>query len=153
MRLMLLLSIVFISACSPVEIAKTVWGSSTRALEKSRIDAVTKTYDKSYWETLRATIDVIAKQGWTVFKKDEVQGYVVLVGIPGSVDTTEVGVFVVELSPTQARIEIASLSTTAKRMVSKRLFHGVDVAFNLATFDPLLDSQVLPKIEEGEVAQ
>ena len=87
---------VLLSGCAAVdggmELAKTIWGSSTRALEEAR-------------------------------------GYLVLMGIKGSVNTTEVGVFFVEVNDTQTRVEIASLSTNAKRLVAKSLFHGLDVSF------------------------
>ncbi len=150
MRLALIITLVLLSGCSPVEIGKTIWGSSTRALEEARADAITKTYDKSYWDTLRSSLDVMVKQDWVIFKKDEVAGIIVLMGIRGSVNTTEVGVFFVEVSPTQTRIEISSLSTTAKRMVAKRLFHGIDVNLGLAQFDPAIDSAVIEKKDKEE---
>ena len=131
---------VFLSGCvvidGGVELTKTIWGSSTRALEQARAQAIAKTYDKSYWETLRASLEIVQKKSYTVFKKDEVRGYMVLLGIKGSVNTTEVGVFFVELNDRQTRIEVSSLSTNAKRIVSKALFHGLDIAFGLLPPDP-----------------
>jgi len=53
----------------------------------------------------------------------------------GSVDTTEVGVFFVELNDNQTRIELSSLSTNAKRLLAKGLFHGMDIVFGLAPPD------------------
>lgn len=123
--------------CSPIEITKTIWGSSTRKLEQARSDAITKTYDKSYWNTIRAAIAVMEKEEWILFKKDEVSGYVVLMGIKGAVNTTEVGVFFVEVTPNQTRVEISSLSTSAKRLVAKPLFHHMDIAFGLLPPDPV----------------
>lgn len=118
-----------------VEVAKTVWGSSTRAIERAREDAITKTYDKPYWDALRAAVDVAKKNDYEIFKRDEVKGYLVFVGVHGSVNTTEVGVFFVELGEDQVRVEVSSLSTNAKRIVSKTLFHGLDVAFGLVPSD------------------
>jgi len=111
------------------EFAKTLWGSSTRALEKARDSAITKTYDKSYWECVHGVLAVVAQKQWVIFKKDEIRGYMVLMGIKGSVNTTEVGVFFDELSDAQTRIEISSLSTNAKRKVAKALFHELDIIF------------------------
>ncbi len=110
-----------------VEAGKTVWGSSTRALENARATAITKTYDKNYWEVVKAAV-VSAERRYTVFKRDEVHGYMVVLGIPGSVDTTEVGIFFVELANKQTRIEVSSLSTNAKRLVSKALFQDLDIS-------------------------
>jgi hypothetical protein len=120
-----------------VECAKTIWGSSTRALEKARDNAITKTYDKSYWDCVRSAIAVVEKKyHWVIFKKDEIKGYMVVMGVKGCVDTTEIGVFFDELSDTQTRIEITSLSTNAKRKVAKGLFHGLDIAFGYLPPDP-----------------
>jgi len=119
-----------------VEISKTLWGSSTRALEQARDNAITKTYDKSYWDCVRSAIDLAAKEHWVIFKKDEIKGYMVVMGVKGSVNTTEIGVFFDELSDTQTRIQISSLSTNAKRKVAKELFHGLDIAFGYLPPDP-----------------
>ena len=142
MRLIVLLCLsIALSGCmvinGGVELSKTIWGSSTRALEEARAQAINKTCDKNYWDVLKAALDVSAKKGYEVFKKDEVRGYVVLIGIKGSVNTTEVGVFFVELGDQQTRVEVSSLSTNAKRIVSKALFHGLDIEFGLAPPDPL----------------
>lgn len=114
----------------PVEITKTLWGSSTRVLEQARDKAVMKTYDKPYWDCVRSADDFVKKH-WVVFKKDEIKGYMVVMGVKGAVNTTEVGIFFNKLSDNQTRIEISSLSTNAKRKVAKDLFHGLDIAFGL----------------------
>ena len=143
MRLMFLIAMMcfWCNGCAivdgGVELTKTIWGSTTRALEEARAQAITKTYDKSYWDCMRATLEVVKQQDYKVFKKDEVRGYVVLMGIRGSVNTTEVGVFFVELNDHQTRIELSSLSTNAKRIVAKALFGGLDKAFGLV--EPALE--------------
>ncbi len=119
----------------PVEIAKTIWGSSTRALEQARDNAITKTYDKPYWDCVRSAI-AVCKKHWVIFKKDEIKGYMVVMGVHGCVSTTEIGIFFDELSDNQTRIEISSLSTNAKRTVAKGLFHGLDIAFGYLPPDP-----------------
>jgi hypothetical protein len=117
------------TAGNTVEVGKTIWGSSTRALEQARDKAITKTYEKSYWDCVRSAIAVVKKKNWVIFKKDEIKGYMVIMGVKGCVNTTEIGVFFDELSDTQTRIEISSLSTNAKRKVAQGLFHGIDIAF------------------------
>jgi len=120
-----------------VEVAKTIWGSSTRALEQARDNAITKTYDKPYWDCVRSSIAVVTKkQNWVIFKKDEIKGYMVVMGVKGAVNTTEIGIFFDELSDNQTQIEITSLSTNAKRKVAKGLFHGLDIAFGYVPPDP-----------------
>ncbi len=141
MRVILVIGLVLIlNGCvvvdGSVEIGKTFWGSSTRALEKARAQSLTKTYDKGYWDVVRATEEFCQKK-YLIFKKDEVRGYMVIMGIHGSVNTTEVGVFFVELNDHQTRIEVSSLSTNAKRIVAKALFHELDINFGLIAPDPI----------------
>ena len=141
MRFILMISIIFLCSSCAVwdntqEVGKTLWGSSTRALENARDNAMTKTYEKSYWDCVRSAIDIVKRKKLVLFKKDEIKGYLVVMGIPGSVSTTEVGIFFDELTDTQTRVEISSLSTNAKRKVSKILFHGLDIAFGYLPPDP-----------------
>lgn len=142
MRFILIIAMVCLcSSCAvrdnTVEFGKTIWGSSTRALEAARDNAITRTYDKSYWDCVRSAIAVVdKKQHWVIFKKDEIKGYMVVMGVKGCVNTTEIGIFFDELSDTQTRIEVTSLSTNAKRKVAKGLFHGLDIAFGYLPPDP-----------------
>lgn len=149
MRLLLLCSaVVLLSSCAAwdntVEVGKTIWGSSTRALEQARDRAMTKSYDKSYWDCVRSAMAVVKKTKWMVFKKDEIKGYLVVMGIKGQVNTTEVGIFFDELSDTRTKVEVSSLSTNAKRKVAKALFHGMDIAFGYLPPDPP-EPEELPK--------
>ena len=140
MRFILALVFIGLSGCAVynggAEAVKTVWGSSTRALESARDNALTKTYDKNYWDVLKGALEVSRKQGYVIFKQDEIKGYLVLMGIKGSVNTTEAGVFFIELNDSRTRVEISSLSANAKRLAAKTLFHGLDIIFGLAPPDP-----------------
>ncbi len=127
--MMLSISVLFVSltGCAQVsEIGKTVWGSSTREMEKRRPQAIVKTYSKGYWDCMKAMLKVIQDKEYTIFQKDEVKGQIVVMGIPGYVDTTEVGIFFVEVSDQETRIEMSSLSTNAKRAAAKTLFKGME---------------------------
>jgi hypothetical protein len=151
-RLFLIIMMVgLFSSCSvwdnTVEVGKTIWGSSTRALEQARDNAISKTYDKSYWDCVRSSI-TYAKKHWVIFKKDEIKGYMVVMGVKGCVNTTEIGVFFDELGDNQTRIEITSLSTNAKRKVAKWLFHGLDIAFGYLPPDPP-EPVVVPTTDQG----
>lgn len=124
---------VVLSGCAGLkDVPATIWGSSTRVLEDKRSNTLSKTYEKGYWECFRTAVRVLEKKKYVIFKKDEVRGLMIVMGIPGAVNTTEVGVFVVELGEQQTRIELTSLSTNAKRRLAKSLFNGIDVAFGLA---------------------
>ena len=146
MRFFIIVAVIFVcSSCASlhqaedntVELGKTIWGSSTRALEAARDKAITRTYDKSYWDCVRSAKAVVDKKKWVIFKKDELKGYMVLMGVKGCVDTTQIGVFFVELSDTKTRVEISSLSSNAKRKVAQGLFHGLDITFGILPPDPV----------------
>ena len=98
-----------------VEISKTLWGSSTRALEKARANALVKTYDKPFWDVVRAA-EEYCDAHYVIFKKEEIKGYFVIMGIKGAVNTTEVGVFFVDINDKQTRIELSSLSTNIEEI-------------------------------------
>ena len=121
--------VLIFSGCASIhEAGKTVWGSSIRQLEKHRAQAISRTYHKGYWDCSQATLKVIEENKYTIFQKDEIKGYIVIMGVPGYVDTTEVGIFFVEVSDNEVRIELSSLSTNAKRAVAKALFKALDKA-------------------------
>ena len=67
-----------------------------------------------------------------IFKKDRKKGYLVVMGIKGSVNTTEVGIFFSTYSPGVTKIEISSLSANAKRHVAQGVFGQLDLKFETA---------------------
>jgi len=139
------------------EVARTIWGSSTRVLERERINAVTRVYDCSFdacFDTVvqieqdRAskeenievdvsdsavkgkTLDeVTERKRFTVFMKNRTKKYVVVVGIPGAVDTTEVGIFFTYVDPNSTQIDLSSLSSHAKRIAAEIVFQELDQFF------------------------
>jgi hypothetical protein len=68
-----------------------------------------------------------------IFLKDSRQKHIVVIGIAGNVDTTEVGIFFEEAGPSAVKIEISSLSSTAKRRVAKAVFEALDKRFSPAS--------------------
>lgn len=64
-----------------------------------------------------------------VFLKDPRQKHIVVIGITGNVDTTEVGIFFDEAGPAAVKIEISSLSSTAKKRVAQAVFEALDKRF------------------------
>ena len=65
-----------------------------------------------------------------IFQQDRVRGIIVVMGIKGNVDTTEVGIFFDKIDASQTRIEVSSLSSTAKRKVADGIFAELDNRFN-----------------------
>ena len=64
-----------------------------------------------------------------VFLKDPHQKHIVVIGVSGNVDTTEVGIFFEEAGPSAIKVEISSLSSTAKRRVADAVFNALDKRF------------------------
>ena len=168
-RLLSVLTIIFflmsVSSCSQVtEITKTLWGSSTRALEEARQEAISKTYQCSYAECFEAVlrlgqtfakseeekallekepkkdeasskpavpgmVPIDQKGSLIIFIQNKEKGHIVFVGIPGSVNTTEVGVFFVPGKDNTVRLEISSLSTNAKKKTAELIFAELDKQF------------------------
>ena len=75
--------------------------------------------------------DKTSKPGqiFDVFHKSRTKGYIVFMGTPGSVDTTEVGVFFTRSRQDEIIIEIASLSTSAKNKAAEIVFAKLDRNF------------------------
>ncbi|HBO96683.1 MAG TPA: hypothetical protein DE315_06595 [Candidatus Omnitrophica bacterium] len=155
------------------ETAKKIWGSSTAALERARVDGLRKTYTCAFAECYDAVLGLArteeeqeakAKQEeeakkaaeetggagpgqelgqpqksiadnkfFDIFLKDPHQKHIVVIGVSGNVDTTEVGIFLEEAGPSAVKVEISSLSSTAKRRVAQAVFEALDKRFSPAS--------------------
>ncbi len=65
-----------------------------------------------------------------VFLKDPRQKHIVVIGVAGNVNTTEAGIFFDEVSPSTIKIEISSLSGTAKQRVADAVFNALNKRFS-----------------------
>ena len=128
----LVLSVLLFSGCaSTIEAIKAVLGSSTKALEEARVEALSQTYACDYDQCFDAVIDLAKEKKLTVFIKDRKKSRIVLMGIPGSVDTTEVGVFFLSFGPQETKLEVASLSLSARDKVAEMVFENLSKAYSL----------------------
>ncbi|MBN1869593.1 MAG: hypothetical protein JW847_03335 [Candidatus Omnitrophica bacterium] len=138
------------SGCAHVtETAKVIWGSSIRALEDARVDALTKTYRCSLNDCYDAVLDLSRHQNvqnsqaeneteikstnenyFDVFIDNRKKGHMVIMGIEGNVDTTEVGIFFFQPTLTTVKIEISSLSSSAKRKAAQIIFDALNLRFS-----------------------
>ncbi|OGX36391.1 MAG: hypothetical protein A3C36_02145 [Omnitrophica WOR_2 bacterium RIFCSPHIGHO2_02_FULL_52_10] len=156
---------IFTSGCAHItETVKALWGSSTKALEEARADALTRTYACQYQECFDAVLalayqddewleppeeaaeDEQEQEGeeelevkkskpsghFAVFIKNFKKKHIVVMGVPGNVDTTEVGIFFNELVDSTVKLEVTSLSSSAKRTVSEIVFRELDMKFSAA---------------------
>jgi hypothetical protein len=154
-----LLLVVFAGCAQLTETAKVIWGSSTKGLEKARVDAIEKTYHCSFTECYDAVLTLARAQPvyvkkyndegeeiddegnvkepdpvgfFDVFINNRIKRHIVVMGILGNVDTTEVGIFFSQPNLTTVKLEISSLSSSAKRKVAEAVFDRLDLHFSAA---------------------
>ncbi len=121
-----------LSGCSHVsEISKTFWGSSTRALDKARAEALSKDFSCTFSECFETVLNISKEQEYTIFIEDRLNQRIVIIGIKGNVDTTEVGIFFESIDEKMTKIEIASLSGSAKRKIAASLFPSLYKTFRV----------------------
>jgi len=65
-----------------------------------------------------------------VFINNRVKRHIVVMGIAGNVDTTEVGIFFSQPTLTTVKLEVSSLSSNAKRKVAEAVFENLDLHFS-----------------------
>ncbi|HQP10596.1 MAG TPA: hypothetical protein PKV41_04360 [Candidatus Omnitrophota bacterium] len=153
LKCVVLVCLVSCGCARVLDAPRVIWGSSTRALEEARADAVAKTYRCSFNDCYDAVLnlkrgqenekplvteteDFIVQTGRTgifdVFMDDRKNQRMVVMGIPGNVDTTEVGIFFSQPTLTTVKIEVSSLSSSAKRTVAEKIFEELDLRFSVA---------------------
>jgi signal recognition particle GTPase len=129
LSLVLILAIA-VSGCARVtEFTKAVWGSSTEALEEARNDALSRTFRCSVDECFNEVVVISAEQEYEIFIQDRKEQRIVVMGIKGSVDTTEAGLFFSQVEEDGTKVEITSLSTNAKRTVANAVFPALAEEF------------------------
>ncbi|MBF0385727.1 MAG: hypothetical protein HQL27_07625 [Candidatus Omnitrophica bacterium] len=125
----------FVLGCSVVtEVGKTLWGSSIRPLEEARKSGESRIYQCAFDDAYDSILsmandkDMEEKKGYyDVFQKDRVRGFIVIMGIDGSIDTTEVGIFIEEIDQISIKVDIASPSTSAKEKISGIVYKQLDL--------------------------
>ncbi len=136
--LIIIISSIYISGCSwVVDLPRSILGSSIRVLSDKRTEAQTKTFDCDLSSCFEAVLEMTLPYGaedledekFVVFAKDARQRYMILMDVPGSVDTTEVGVFFDTLDDGRVKVDISSLSTRAKNKVAELVFDHLSGRF------------------------
>ncbi len=142
--------IFFLSGCAHVqEVAKSIWGSSTKALEEARGTATVKMYECFPGACFDKILEIAAKNEYDPFIRDRKRNLIVVVNtriaqivsdndVQVGGDTTEVGIFITPLKLKEVKVEIVSLSSSAQQRVSNVVFSGLDSAFPEIKEIPLL---------------
>ncbi|MCA9406903.1 MAG: hypothetical protein KC684_10220 [Candidatus Omnitrophica bacterium] len=160
-----------LGGCSPLEMVKTIWGSSTRALENARVDAITQSFEcgidecfdavlalkrddktrvtyhrikeleaqeDNLTDTEKVELEELYEKSvegyFDVFLQNRVKSHIVVMGVDGNVDTTEVGIFFIPEGQSSVRIEVSSLSSSAKKTVADAVFAKLSEKFPVNDF-------------------
>ena len=149
------------------ESGKMILGTSTKALEEGRTEALSKIYRCSFDECYEAILTLERKATnviktpdqekeeeaqeeesqkdstplmgkkssaqddgqFIVFLKDPIKGSIVVMGVFGHIETTEVGIFLSRYSPNSIKVEVSSESSGAKEQVATYVFNKLDQLF------------------------
>ncbi|NCB50221.1 MAG: hypothetical protein EOM53_06085 [Alphaproteobacteria bacterium] len=120
-----------------METPKIVWGYSLKELQRARVNADKKSYICTFQEAYSAILTLdrsypskpLTEKFYDVFMKDPIRGVVVVMGVSGNVDTTEVGIFLTENKDNTLVVEVVSSSRLAQSKVSQALFEELDKRF------------------------
>jgi len=126
-----LVLVFFLYGCGHItEFTKQIWGSSTKAVEGARSDASVKSFNCDYEACFDAVVKIAKENEVNIFINEKKKSRLVLMGIPGAVDTTEVGVFFLTFNPQETKIEISSLSLLAKEKAAEIIFKDLSEQFS-----------------------
>lgn len=127
----LITALILVAGCASIsEITKSSWGSSTRALQNARADAVSRVYECQYDICFEQVRGVLGEEEISIFISDLEERLMIAMNIPLCVSTTEVGIFFVQEAEDKIKIEISSLSPKAKRIASELIFLALDELYN-----------------------
>lgn len=172
LKLSVVFAVIMVCGCATaLEPVKVVWGSSTRALEKARPEALRLTVRATPQQCYAAVLEVVdhaakAEQALVtqtkkvsdqtavtsaqpsqvieleplttlnVFLKDPRRNIIVLMGIPNSINTTEVGIFFTASEEGTTLIEVSSLSKRAKAKAAQMIFPEIQKSFSVVLDQP-----------------
>ncbi|MDP8266486.1 MAG: hypothetical protein P9M07_06010 [Candidatus Aceula meridiana] len=145
--LFVVLAVVLLSGCARLqEVGKVFWGSSTKALEEARPSAISKTYRCFFPECFDAVVSIVAENEYEIFIQSSEKELIVVMNTPHKIkvlegeekpgpSTTEIGIFIEPLQLKEMRVEVVSLSASAKESVSEKLFSALDKLYPIVEFD------------------
>lgn len=124
------------TGCSPFRTAQHIVGISLDEFEKYRDQAISQHVACKVSECFNAILAIgtdqpsmpHSRKDFEVFQAKGRKGVVVFYGIPGQVDTTEVGVFITPQAD-GSLVEIISRSSSAQKKVARAVFTELDVSF------------------------
>ena len=127
-----------LSGCAVLDMPKKIWGSSTLTLDRARVHALSAVFSCNFNDCFDSVLTLDrqntqltpkTRKFFDVFLQNRRKGVLVVIGIAGNIDTTEVGIFLVPSADGQTTVQISSLSSTAKRKVAGAVFNELRQQF------------------------
>jgi hypothetical protein len=119
-----------LTGCSTIkEATRQVMGISTKEVEASRKDALTRDFNLSYDDCYAKALKTLAYIGSYVYMEDKSKNLVAVYF--SEADTTVAGVFFDRTDADNTRVEVCSPSTYAKEYIAAKLFAGLDGTLDL----------------------
>ncbi len=117
---------------SSVETTRKIWGSSTKALEEARQngEVLVKNYACPWSDCFDKVVKIAELKELKVFMKDQKKKLIIVMNVPGQIDTTEVGIFLSEPATSQTKVEVVSLSPEAQAKTAGIIFSNLAKSFN-----------------------
>jgi len=100
-------------------------GYPSAELMRARKSAVTQSFDVAYDQSFEQALKILEKMKAVTYAKNKKDRFVIAMKIEGCIDTTEVGIFFKEESPSKTSVEIFSRSPKAQNIVSTKIFTGL----------------------------
>lgn len=135
------LSLGFLMAgCGTIkEGAKGIAGISTKALEDTRRDAISKTFNYDYGTCYKKTEEILKRIGSYIYAKDRKKDLIAV--YVSSADTTPVGLFFSQIDARNTRIEVSSPSKYGKELISDTVFSSLEKSLHPEIETKLADTE------------
>lgn len=106
------------------EAGKGVAGVSTKSLEEGRKNALTKIFDCDYNACFDKVKQVLGHTGSYIYAQDKKKQ--MIAAYISEEDTTPVGIFFKQVEESKTQVEVSSMSTYGKELISSRLFKALE---------------------------
>lgn len=114
----------FLGCAALKEGAKGIVGTSTKALEGARQDAIKKSFDYELGVCYDTVKEILLRNLAYVYAQDKKKGMLAI--YISESDTTAVGIFFTRVDGDTTEIEVSSLSTYAKEFISDMVFTALE---------------------------
>jgi hypothetical protein len=109
------------------EVVRSVAGTSTREVEKSRKNSIKKVFKCDYFTCYAKTQDALKRIGAYVYAEDKEKDLIAI--YVSEKDTTPVGLFFQDIDNTHTQIEISSPSSFARDSIAEKIFANLETFF------------------------